>query len=142
MAQIKASRRGLKRERKSLGRDLATLKEDVARLVDAVSRVTGSAAEAIAAELEEKQQRVQTLEARLSEIDDELAALKNQDVDRDDLARSLEEFTPIWEALLIPERERVLRLLVERIDYDGAAGTMAIQWRLAGFGKLAEEIGT
>ena len=48
---------------------------------------------------------------------------------------------PIWEALLIPERERVLRLLVDRIDYDGGAGEMAIQWRLSGFGQLAGEIG-
>ena len=61
-------------------------------------------------------------------------------MDRDDLARALEEFDPIWEALLIPERERVMRLLVETIDYDGRAGEMAIQWRLSGFGELAAEV--
>ncbi len=46
------------------------------------------------------------------------------------------------DALLLPERERVLRLLIDTISYDGGAGQMAIQWRLAGFGQLAEEIGT
>ena len=70
----------------------------------------------------------------------EAVALKTQDVDRNDLARALEEFDPIWDALLIPERERVLRLLVESIDYDGGDGTMSIQWRLTGFGELAAEV--
>ena len=35
---------------------------------------------------------------------------------------------------------RVMRLLVDTIDYDGSAGNMAIQWRLAGFGELAAEV--
>ena len=26
---------------------------------------------------------------------------------------------PIWEVLLTPEKERILKLLIERIDYDG-----------------------
>ena len=83
---------------------------------------------------------VRTVEARLGEIDDQLRALKTQDVDRDDLARALEEFDPIWDALLIPERERVMQLLVEKIDYDGRTKQMATTWRLAGFGQLAAEV--
>ena len=83
---------------------------------------------------------MRTVEARLGEIDDQLRALKTQNVDRDDLARALEEFDPIWDALLIPERERVMQLLVATIDYDGGAGTMSIKWRLSGFGQLAAEV--
>ena len=140
VGQVKAQRRGLRAERKRLEKDLTTNRADVERLVGAVSRTTGPAADAIASELEKAQFRVQTMETRTHEIDDELAALKAQDVDRDDLARALEEFDPIWDALLIPERERVMRLLVESIDYDGGTGTMAIGWRLAGFGQLAAEV--
>ena len=83
---------------------------------------------------------MQSVESRIHEIEDELATLKSQDVDREHLACALEEFDPIWNALLIPERERVMQLLVEKIDYDGRAGTMSIQWRLAGFGQLAAEV--
>ena len=140
VGQVKAQRRGLRAERKRLERDLTTSRADVERLVGAVSRTMGPAADAIAAELERVQSHVQTVEVRLREIDDELAALKAEDVDRDDLAHALEEFDPIWDALLIPERERVLRLLVEKIDYDGAAGEMAINWKLSGFGQLAAEV--
>jgi hypothetical protein len=35
-----------------------------------------------------------------------------------------------------------MRLLIERIDYDGGTGSLDIAWRLAGFGQLAEEIGS
>ncbi|MCH7781131.1 MAG: recombinase zinc beta ribbon domain-containing protein [Acidobacteria bacterium] len=140
VSQVKAQRRGLRRERKMLERDFTTCRADVERLVGAVSRTTGPAADAITAELEKTQSHVRTVEARRHEIDDELAVMKTQDVDRDDLARALEEFDPIWNALLIPERERVMRMLVETIDYDGGVGTMSIQWRLAGFGQLAAEV--
>jgi len=140
VGQVKAHRRGLRAERKRLEKCLTDSRVEVERLVGAVSRTNGSAADAIAAELEKAQSHLQTVESRIHEIDDELVTLKTQDVDRDDLARALEEFDPIWDALLIPERERVMQLLVESIEYDGAAGEMSIKWRLAGFGQLAAEV--
>ena len=83
-----------------------------------------------------------TLESRRSEIKNELVTLDVQAVDRADLARALEAFDPIWNVLLTPEKERVLQLLIEQINFDGGAGKLEIQWRLAGFGQLAEEIGS
>ena len=71
---------------------------------------------------------------------EEIEVLKIQEVNRDDLVRALEDFTPIWDALLTPERERVMKLLIDRIEYDGAAGQMEIRWRLAGFGQLSDEV--
>ena len=88
------------------------------------------------------QERVTNLESRQHEITTELTALDAQAVDCADLARALEAFDPIWDVLLTPERERVLQLLIEKIDYDGAIQQLAITWRLSGFGKLAEEIGS
>jgi site-specific DNA recombinase len=142
VAQVKAQRRGLKLEQKNVRKELVKVKADVQRLVEAVSRVTGSAADAIASELTTAQERVAGLESRQAEIKAELANLDVQAVDRDELARALEAFDPIWDVLLTPERERVLRLLVEKVDYDGGNGKLDISWRLAGFGQLAEEIGS
>ncbi len=71
-----------------------------------------------------------------------MAALDVQNIDRDELARALEAFDPIWDVLLTPEKERVLRLLIEWIDYDGRTAKLDITWRLAGFGQLVEEIGS
>ncbi len=107
-----------------------------------MSRLTGPAADATAAELATAQGRVASLEARQAEIKAELATLDVQAIDRDELARALEAFDPIWDVLLTPEKERVLQLLIERIDYDGATQQLAITWRLSGFGQLAKEIGS
>ena len=115
---------------------------DVQRLVETVSRLTGPAADATAAELGAAQKRVANAESRQTEIKAELAAFDVQAIDRDELARALVEFNDLWSVLLTPERERVLRLLIERIDFDGSANQLDIVWRLTGFGQLAEEIGS
>jgi site-specific DNA recombinase len=141
VAQVKAQRRGLKLEKRRLKTDLSTARSDVQRLVESISRVSGPAADAIAGELATAQERVASLESRQVEIKNELATFDVQAIDRDDLTRALEGFDPIWDVLLTPEKERVLQLLIERIDYDGRNGKLTIEWRLAGFGQLAEEIG-
>jgi site-specific DNA recombinase len=141
VAQVKAQRRGLKLELRRLKTDLTQARANVQRLVEAVSRTTGRAADAIASELTSAQERVAGLEARQKQIKEELAALDTQVVNRDELARALESFDPIWDVLLTPEKERVLGLLIERIDFDGGTDKLQINWRLAGFGQLAKEVG-
>ena len=96
----------------------------------------------MAAELAKAQEQVASLESRKKETKAELAVLDAQAVDRTDLARALEAFDPIWDVLLSPEKERVLQLLIKRVDYDGGCGRLGIAWRLSGFGQLAKEIGS
>jgi site-specific DNA recombinase len=139
--QLQAQRRGMKAEGKRLERDLVGAQGDVRRLVDAVSRTTGSAAEAIQTELARAQERTTTIEARVAEVRAEDAGLAGQTVDAADVARALEAFDPIWDVLLTPERERVLRLLVDHVDYDGGTQQLTITWSLAGFGELVAEVG-
>ena len=140
LAQVKAQQRGLRLEAKTIKKDLARAKENVERLAQTLSRLDGSASEAIADELGKAQELSSTLRSRQAEITVELHAIKTQDVNRDDLAKALEDFDPIWDALMTPEKERVLRLLIERVDYHGGTGEMAISWRLSGFGELAAEV--
>jgi site-specific DNA recombinase len=142
VAQVKAQRRGLKLEARRLKSDLSTSRGNVQRLVETVSRLTGPAADATAAELAASQERIASLERRLGGIKTELATLDVQAINRDDLARALEAFDPIWDVLLTPERERVLRLLIEKVEYEGTTQQLAITWRLSGFGQLVEEIGS
>jgi site-specific DNA recombinase len=137
--QLQAQRRGLKAEGKRLERDLVGAQQDLRRLVDAMSRTTGTAAEAIQAELVRAQERTTTIETRLAEVRAEDAALAGQTVDPADVARALEAFDPVWDVLLTPERERVLKLLVDHIDFDGGTQQLTITWRLSGFGELAAE---
>ncbi len=140
IAQLKAERRGLRAEAKRLEADRTQVAADVERLVATLTRTEGPAAEAIASELNRAQERLATVERRLREIADRVAALRSQEVDRDAVARALADFDEIWSVLLVPERERVLRLVLDRVSYDGRDGTMAIDWRLPGLAELAAEV--
>jgi site-specific DNA recombinase len=142
VCQVKAQRRGLKLDQRNLKKELDRAKADVARLTQTLSRTEGPAADAVASELGKAQEQVTHLESRKKEIAAGLAALDAQAIDRDELARALESFDPLWDVLLTPERERVLQLLIERIDYDGRTGQLQIEWRLGGFGQLVEEVGS
>jgi len=84
--------------------------------------------------------QVSRLEARLIEIDDELAVLKNQMLNKRDLARTLAIFDDVWACLFPREQERVLNLLVERVDFDAKRETLAITFRPTGIRALSEEI--
>ena len=68
----------------------------------------------------------------------ELGALETTTVDEDDLRHALSPFDPVWDALLPPERVRILHLLLEKVDYRG--GKLGITFRPTGIRALANEI--
>jgi site-specific DNA recombinase len=49
-------------------------------------------------------------------------------------------FAPVWQGLSPGEQARVLGLLVQRVDYDGARGTVSITFHPAGIQALADEL--
>jgi len=87
----------------------------------------------------DQQGEIRTLEARLATITDEHEALKARSIDATDLRLALDAFDPVWDRLTTPEQARVVQLLIERVDYDGAKGSLAITFRPAGVRTLAEE---
>ncbi|MCP4006265.1 MAG: recombinase family protein, partial [bacterium] len=94
VAEVKAKARGRRLEAKRLKNDLTPAKADVERLVAELTRRDGPAADAIAAELTAAQERLAQIKGRQAEIKTELADLKAQSIDRDDLTRALEAFDP------------------------------------------------
>jgi site-specific DNA recombinase len=88
----------------------------------------------------EDQEHIGRLEARLAETGDELEFLRATTVGRRDLIRSLAVFDEVWGCLLPREQERVIGLLVERVDFDGQRQTVAITFRPTGIRTLAAEV--
>ena len=64
-------------------------------------------------------------EQRLTALREEAPALEREAVDESDLARALEVFDPVWAALAPREQARSLRLLIERVGYDGPGSSPA-----------------
>ena len=123
---------------------------------DALIAKTAAAAERLASERQEhiseelrrldRQGRGTTDELRASEIAkrrDELAAeldaLGDGTVDAEELRVALAGFAPVWENLFAAERERIVRLLVERITYQPDGGDVEIALRACGIEALANE---
>jgi site-specific DNA recombinase len=139
-AQVATEQRGLKAEAKRINRELAATRAELDRLTSTVAKASGPAADALMAKLAETQERFTTMERRQREVAGRQAALDNQDVDPADVGRALAQFTDIWEVLLSPERERVVRLLIDRVDYTGTSGELKITFSATGARHLAADL--
>ncbi len=53
-------------------------------------------------------------------------------LDAMEMTRMLTEFNELWEAMTPREKQQTLRWLVERVDYDGAAGEIEVTFSDAG----------
>ena len=114
------------------GRVLRQLKRDHAELPTAA--VAGQEAR-----LAELQDRIRAAEQRETEIQGELADLARKRIDESEVATALASFDPVRESLSPREQARILHLLIERVEYDGGLGEVAITFQPHGIKTLAEE---
>ena len=61
-------------------------------------------------------------------------------MDPDDLKTALGLFDPVWDVLYPAEQARIIELLIERIEYDGSTGKLAVTFHRAGIKALAQEV--
>ena len=72
------------------------------------------------------------------QVREELIALGRDLLDENETARVLKLFDPIWDSLAPREQARVIRLVVEQVNYDGRMGTVSITFHQTGIRTLAE----
>jgi site-specific DNA recombinase len=132
-AQANARVAELEVERKALERDLAAWNGDV-------QRVAMQGAENQVARLAELQDRIRAAEQRLTEVREEVAAYERERLTECDVEKALAGFDPVWQALTPREQTRIVQLLVQRVDYDGARGKVAITFQATGIKTLASEL--
>jgi site-specific DNA recombinase len=111
-------------ERRALERDLARWNTEVRAVLGQIT--PGNAEETALARLADLQERIRAAEQRGAAIRAETTVLSRDLVDQAEVAAVLGQFDLLWEALTPQEQARVVRLLVERVVYDGARGKVAI----------------
>jgi site-specific DNA recombinase len=81
------------------------------------------------------------VEQRLREIGRDVVRLEQEAVDEHKVRSALAAFTPVWDTLAPREQGRIVRLLVERVDYDGTPGngSVTVHFRPHGIRTLAGE---
>ena len=119
-------------DRKATDKELRRLNAEVRRLL--------GAGEPPADRLADLQDRIRVAEQRLTELREEAVATGREAIDEHDLSAALSLFDPVWDALFPREQARILRLLVERVGFDGREGTLALTFRPTGIKALAHEV--
>jgi site-specific DNA recombinase len=103
--------------------------------------LSGTAGDAALVRLAEIQEQVRQAESRLCRLKEETGALRRARLDEADLTLALSAFDPVWGTLTPREQARIVQLLVERVDYDGSQGKVAITFHPTGIQTLADELG-
>jgi site-specific DNA recombinase len=125
-------------ERLSLERDLLHGQGEVRKLLAEVG--SGTSSNAAVTRLAALQARLAQLEQRLARLRGQMETLQQERLDEAAAKEALSGLVPAWEAMTPDEQERVVRLLVARVDYDGKNGKASITFQPLGLKTLAGEI--
>jgi site-specific DNA recombinase len=128
----------LEAERRSLERELGTWSTEVRSLLDQIA--PGDSNTPAIARLADLQERIRLGERRSTEVREQVIALGSQIVDQREVTQAMTVFDPVWESLTPREQTRVIHLLVQRVDYDGASGKVSITFHPKGIKTLADEL--
>lgn len=127
-------------ERRLIEQDLATQDTEMRRL--AISTLAPTPDSSSVKRLADLQEHIRLGEQRLTEIREETIRLRASQIEEDEVAASLREFDPLWTTFSPREKGRILQLVIDHIDYDGAEGTVAITFRPTGIKALEQETQT
>jgi site-specific DNA recombinase len=125
-------------ERSGLERDLLRGQSELRKLLVEVG--SGATAGAVLSRLAQLQERVGQVEQRIARLRVQMEAVQQERLDEAEATRALAGLDPAWTTMTPQEQARVVRLLVSRVDYDGAQGKMAITFHPLGLKTLAGEL--
>ena len=92
-----------------------------------------------ATRLASAQERQRAATERLYSIVDEIRNCDRVPPDEEVVRQALRDLDPVWNALAPREQQRVLNLLVQRVDYNGESGNVEITFEPDGFEVFLEQ---
>lgn len=125
-------------ERVGLKRDLLRGQSEVRTLLAEVG--SGATSGGAVTRLAELQARLAQIEQRLARLRGQMEALQQERLNQAAATEALSGLLPAWETMTPDEQGRVVRLLVERVDYDGQHGKATITFQPLGLKTLAGEM--
>lgn len=128
----------LEAERRGLERELARWNGEIRKLLQQI--VPGEGNTPATDRLADLQERIRGAEKRATAIREQVILLSRDIVDHREVASAMAVFDPVWDSLTPREQVRVVQLLVERVDYDGATGNVSITFHPSGIKTLADEL--
>lgn len=125
-ARIDSRRRDLLIERRQLPDQIAALSAEGHRLVEKVEGAGCGAQRILDKRLEDVGAQLQRLERRLTDVVRELAVLEATEIEAGWITQCLREFEAVWDVLTNENKGRLLRAVVQRVDFDGKSGEIKV----------------
>ncbi len=125
-ARIDQRRVLLEGRRKLIPREIAGLSAEGRKLVNGLKGTEGAADRGLEARLQEVGTRLEDAERRLAEVGRQLAALDSAGATQTWVTAVLQDFDALWDVMTDENRGRLVRVLVERVEVDGASGDVTI----------------
>jgi site-specific DNA recombinase len=125
-------------EHRGLEKDLAAWHGEVRKLSGQIRPEDDNGA--VIARLADVQERIRLVEERARKVREQILAVQQHLLTEDEASRALSLFDPVWASLTPGEQARVIGLLIERVEYDGSRGRVAITFHPSGIKTLAEEL--
>lgn len=89
--------------------------------------------------LADLQEQIQQAETHLRNTNAAIDNMRGQIISDDQITQALHEFDALWDSLSLNDRSRILNLLIERVEYNGAESTVSISFRPDGIENLIED---
>jgi site-specific DNA recombinase len=125
-------------EARSLEKDLKCHHAEVRNLSARLRPGEGNAD--IVGRLAELHERIARVDDQVKRVRDEVKAATDRLIPKDEAARALAAFDPVWGTLTPAEQARVVELLVAGVEYDGRDGRVAVTFHPTGIKTLADEL--
>jgi site-specific DNA recombinase len=124
-------------ERRVLERDLARWHADMKNLS---GQLGTDGDRSVVSRLADLQERIDMAERRLVGVREQVQHVRRQRIDEDEARQALAAFDPVWQSLTPLEQGRLVALLVQQVNYDGATGKVAITFHPTSIRALADEL--
>ena len=128
----------LEKEQRGLEKDLVSWHSEIRKLSGQLC--PGDDNSPVIARLADLHERIGLVEGRVQKVREQIRAFPQQLLNEEEARLALSVFDPVWDALTPREQARVISLLVERVDYDGAQGKVAVTFHPTGIKTLADEL--
>lgn len=124
---------GLNRQRDQI----ATTIKDLGRRLGEIAPRAGFDEQATR-ELGQLQDEIRERQQEAAEINAQIARIRQRMLEPDELAGAIEAFDPLWETLPPSHQAKLVHLLVERVEYDGANESISLTFHPTGIRALTE----
>lgn len=120
---------------------LKTAENEMRQMLRSLGEVSAqSAYDARAADqLAELQEQIKQKEQAMTLLNEKIISARRRMVDADEMTGAMEAFDPIWNSLTPHEQSRLIRLLVEQVEYDGQNQDITVIFHPTGIKTLTQE---